>query len=726
MLMTRRSFLISLTGAATFSLASSSTEGGERATPPLLAEWPLDHPAHAAVDQITGISDPIHSRAIEREWGTGPRGKALRLDGYSTWITRNAGDAPSLPASFSLELWIALATYPVSDAAFFNQHSGGGSGFFFGLNARGRWGLSLAASGAWHECFAPNPFPKDIWSHVVATFDPIQGLAVFLNGVEQKRVIPEKPLSFTPAPHIDLHIGRHNRGEFSDGDVFNQGVLNGLLSGVRIYGGSLTPKEVRQRFESVGVVGIPDLHISARRFVHDLHRPTFHAIPDAGWTNEPHGLVFWKGSYHLFYQANPNGPYWRQIHWGHLQSSDLLHWKQQPIALAPVTENDHRGCWSGSVLNIQGTPTLFYTGVDGRIASIGCAQSHDDNLMTWARLPGNPVIPAAPAGLDLMDFRDPFVWTEGKTLYMIVGTGIREKGGALLLYRATNLTNWTFIKVLHQGTLTDSGRFWEMPLLVPLQGRHLLLVTELPGRTSYWVGDWKNETFTPDQVQPRHLETINHFLSPTPLRMTDGRLIVIGIVPDLRSPINAWKAGWQHTFSLPRELSLDAEGRLHQKPLNSLRTLRSRHFHLANIPLAENTLPNLTEAAGDTLELIARIDTRGATRVGLRLRASPDRAEETLLTYDTETHQLCLDRSRASNDPLVNHGVDIVPFALDADGILEIHLFLDRSVVDVFLNGTGAFTTRIYPTRPDSTQLGLLCEGKARLESLDIWQIHGT
>ncbi len=687
-----------------------------------VAEWRLRSPATGAYDSVSGTTDRIHSRTPELEWPAGPGGRALRLDGYSTWITRAAESAPRLDHGFTLELWVALETYPVSDAAFLNQHDGPSAGWFFGLNSLGRWGLSVAAGGVWRECFAPHPFPKNVWTHIAATCDPQIGLAVYLNGAQQNEVRFTAPMALAFALEADLVIGKHNRSETADRGLFATGVLNGLLTAVRIYDRPLDIHEIRSHAALPTAPGPPHFAVPPQRFAQDRHRPLYHAMPAAGWTNEPHGLLHWNGRYHLFFQQNANGPYWGQIHWGHLESRDLIRWEPRPPVLAPEAGSDQRGCWSGTALEYRGAPSILYTGVDGHKASLCLAQSGGD-LAQWAKYRGNPVVPATPEGLDLMDFRDPYAWTEGDTVYAVVGAGIRDRGGAVLLFRSHDLKTWAFVKVLFSGERSESGTFWEMPILIPIADRHLLMVCEMPGRASYWVGSWRNETFTPDHAQPRHLDVINHFLSPTPLIAKDGRITAIGIAPDMRSPEEAWKAGWRHVFGLPRAWTLGPDGALYQKPIEALRSLRGEHFQIANLALTASSADAVEALSGDTLELHALFDTAGAKRVGLRFRASPDREEETLLVYDVEASRIILDRSRSSRNPSVDRSIVSGPLTPMADGRIELHVFLDRSMIDVFLNGRDAFTSRIYPTRPDSQRVGLVCSEHASLMALNIWRI---
>jgi beta-fructofuranosidase len=144
----------------------------------------------------------------------------------------------------------------------------------------------------------------------------------------------------------------------------------------------------------------------------DPHRPLNHFSAASNW-NDPNGLIQWDGRYHLFYQYNPNGPFHGTIHWGHAVSEDLVHQEDLPPALAPTPGGpDEDGCWSGCAVDDDGVPTLVYTGVrgGGRREEGTCIATSSDGLLTWKKHLGNPVIASPPQGLDVVGFRDPYVW----------------------------------------------------------------------------------------------------------------------------------------------------------------------------------------------------------------------------------------------------------------------------------------------------------------------------
>ena len=689
-----------------------------------VAIWHFDQRAGPrTLESASGLLDVVSHRSNSPEWTCGASGSALRFDGYSTWLSHPASLAPRLTDALTLEVWLAVDSYPVSDAAIVNQHTYPNAGYSFVLNRYGFWGLGLSVRDSlrWHECLAPAPLPKGEWLHLAATFDRSTGIALYLNGKEvQTQKLPTAPL--TPAEDVDLWIGKHNQTPVLD-ETFATGVFSGIIDDLRIYDRAVNAAEISDDFRSTRIVCAPDLTVPSGRFQGDEHRPQYHALPPAAWTNEPHGLIFWKGEYHLFYQKNPAGPYWGQIQWGHMASKDLVHWTHMPVALIPEPGVDQQGCWSGSTTINREVPTIIYTGGDGQKATI-CIATSQDGMRSWKKYLGNPVIAAPPIGLHVKEFRDPFVWNEGDVFYMIIGSGITDVGGTALLYKSQDMIHWQFLKPLLVGDKKDSGVFWEMPVFGKVGDKHVLIVTEVPARDSYWIGTWRNETFIPDSVTPARLEIVNHYLSPSIRLDQQGRLVAIGIIPETRQRSEVFAAGWAHVYGLPRVMALSSDGRLRQEPLPELAVLRESHQRFDDVLVSSDAANVLHGLEGDSLEIVAEFTECKAQRFGLKLRRSPEALEETTIFYDTFDQSLNIDRGRSSTNPAVECNVRGGRFELGPEESLTLHVFLDHSVVEVFVNGRATFTSRIYPTRPDSRGVDVFAEGGVvRLKSLDVWSM---
>ena len=232
----------------------------------------------------------------------------------------------------------------------------------------------------------------------------------------------------------------------------------------------------------------------------DPQRPSYHLMTAANWINDPNGPFYHDGYWHMFFQHNPYIADFGPMSWGHARSPDLVQWEHWPIAIMPTPRSyDGAGCWSGSVVIHNGVPTMMYSGVaDMTLWSVDddipasdrqripqgyydeflldidqetqCIATSSDNLQTWEKHPANPVIPAVPEGIDLIGFRDPFLWKEDDgRWYMLLGSGIKEQGGVALLYRSPDLIDWEYLNPLYIGDPTESGINWECPNFLDLR-----------------------------------------------------------------------------------------------------------------------------------------------------------------------------------------------------------------------------------------------------------------
>lgn len=439
----------------------------------------------------------------------------------------------------------------------------------------------------------------------------------------------------------------------------------------------------------------------------DPHRPIYHFLPPRYWMNDPNGLIYWKGYYHLFYQHNPVEAYWGRMHWGHAASINLAHWEHRPIALSPTpgqADGDH--IYSGCAVNDHGVPTLIYTGVVGDSQLPCLATTKDDGLNTWEKYPGNPIISAPPVG-NITGFRDHTVWIEADGWHMGIGCGIRGEGGFIAHYKSRNLRQWEYIGPLCSGKISETGEMWECPDFFRLEDQHILVISPVPlGKAIYTVGSYNNRQFQPTEWHT--LDNGGALYAPQSMWDREGRRLLWGWLWETRPEAQFRAAGWAGVMSLPRVLHLGRNGRLHQTPAPELHALRKKKL-----------IQELSQLKGDCVEIVAKFD-QGNNTPGLVIRLSPDQTEYTIITYDRLTRVLRIDRSHSSLDNDVMCDIRTAPVDLMPDEAIKLHVFLDRSVVEVFANEREVMATRIYPTRPDS--LGFNIVG-GNLTSFEAWEL---
>ena len=460
----------------------------------------------------------------------------------------------------------------------------------------------------------------------------------------------------------------------------------------------------------------------------DPLRPQYHLLPAHNWMNDPNGPIFYRGRYHMFHQYNPKGAVWGNMNWAHATSPDMLHWRHEPIALSPTPGGpDQNGVFSGSAVLDSETVTVIYTGVapphspaeatlrDGAHTwreSQCLAVAQDENLRTWKKRL-DPVIATPPGGLEVTGFRDPIAWREGDNWMLALGSGIRGKGGAILLYSSPDLLHWTYLHPLIEGPFSgkdavnpvDTGEMWECPDFFQLGNKHVLLISTM-GKVRWKVGTYANQRFTAEKEGV--VDWGSYYAAKTMLDR-DGNRILWGWIPETRPDAGLVAAGWAGAMSLPRVVSINANGELQTEVSSIVRSLRTIHTRISadqSVATREKVLSELrirNLCAELEFELLPKSD-----HFGLHLQSD----EGDFITI-----------SCSNKDDARQLQVNSVMVLLSGSpgSPIRLHMFLDGSVVEFFANDTTAITARVY--RKSSGPLRLKLDG-TELISLDAWQIQ--
>ena len=468
--------------------------------------------------------------------------------------------------------------------------------------------------------------------------------------------------------------------------------------------------------------------------------------------NDPNGLIFAGGRYHLFYQYNPHSNVWDTIHWGHASSADLLHWQHHPIALAPEPGSiDGDGVFSGCATLNGETPTLMYTAhrflENGGEHQVLALATSDALMLEWVKHPRNPVLEAASVPLALTGFRDPFLWREADGWHLAVGAGLERGPGLILHYTSPNLLEWDYQCELLRGILEPHHRanpadplglqtrygFWECPnFFAPPDntragepaGEHVLLVSRIPERDVWaFIGDYDGRRFHP---RAQGAFGAGLFYAPQTFRDGGGRTLCFGWIPE-RGPEGAGsprlESEWNGVMSLPRVLTLEA-GRLMQRPAPELEALRSRPVYDGELTLESDVLEPLP-FSGDALELKFEVELDGLEFWRMALRGSSEGAQDYWLVYDALKHTLSVDLERSSfwesgaDDP----NAAWVTLKLEPQHTLRLHVFLDASVLEVFVDGQ-ALTSRLYSSGGQGWSLALFARGPSPRTRMQVWALE--
>ena len=330
-----------------------------------------------------------------------------------------------------------------------------------------------------------------------------------------------------------------------------------------------------------------DAHALRLQMAADNQRPLYHFLSPANWINDPHGLVEWKGQYHLFYQYNPHGPFHGSIHWGHAVSDDLVYWRDLPIALIPGPEPyDQDGCWTGYMVVDEGQPTIFYTAVYPQTVA---AAVSDDDLLTWRKISENPLIDGPPPEIRPYaggHFRDPFIWKSADGWQMILVSKIEGEGGQVLLYDSQDLRDWHYRGIFLAGDSQKrepfwQGTMWECPNLLQFPAGQLLLVSVQATPSEHMYTVYFSGHHVQDRFEAQNSGMLVHggsFYAPQVMRLSDGRWLMIGWLHEERSKQACLEAGWHGSHSLPLVVDLLPDGTAAVNPLKELEKLRGEHW----------------------------------------------------------------------------------------------------------------------------------------------------
>ncbi len=437
------------------------------------------------------------------------------------------------------------------------------------------------------------------------------------------------------------------------------------------------------------------------------YRPTYHFSPDWGWMNDPNGMVYKDGEWHLFYQFNPYGSFWGNMHWGHAVSKDLVNWENLGIAIAP----DALGAiFSGSaVVDKDNTAGFGKDAIIAMYTSDGDNQTQsiawsNDNGRTFTKYPGNPVIVAE----DTPDFRDPKMFWDERTKQWKV---VLAAGQEVQFYSSDNLKDWTYDSSFGLSYGNHNG-VWECPDLIrlPFEGKEkwVLLLNINPGgpfggsATQYFVGSYDGKTFKCDDL-------------PTVTRWMDyGKdhyaTVTWSNAPDNRAVAIAWMSNWQYansvptmqfrsSNSVPRDLSLMRKGKeviLRSTPSKEVEALRGNpaQFNLATAPV------ELSDSPMKAFELILSFNL--PKKEGVTFVLSNEAGEQVVFTYDAAIQTFSMDRRGSGNVKFSKSFAAVTSAPTRVGGKMELRLLVDSASIEAF-GENFSMTNLVFPSAPYNT-----------------------
>ncbi|MCK8487968.1 PfkB family carbohydrate kinase [Paenibacillus sp. MBLB2552] len=473
-------------------------------------------------------------------------------------------------------------------------------------------------------------------------------------------------------------------------------------------------------------------------------RPGFHFSPASHWLNDPNGLVYYEGSYHLFYQHHPYGNQWGPMHWGHAVSKDLVHWEHLPIALFP---DEHGAIFSGCcVVDWKNSSGLFEDS-HGLVAVFTHADTHpetgqprqrqslaysSDKGLTWHKYEGNPVLSEE----ELVDFRDPKVFWHSESERWIM---VLVAGDHVRFYQSENLLKWSLSGVFGKEEGSHDG-VWECPDLFELpigdtgRSKWVLIISigDHPkgpegSRTQYFIGEFDGKTFingnSADHILWLDYGRDNYAgVTWSDLPEEDGRRVIIGWMSNWKYANETPTGAWRGAMTLPRVLSLteqDGSVVLTQMPVREIEQLRKASLRWEEVSVTP-IAPFWQNVKEDLLEMEVEFDIRSGEEVLIRLKSSEK--DEVIVGYDPGDQWLFIDRTHSGVTDFhpsfaSKHGAKIAAI----DGKIQLHLWLDRNAVEVYGNqGLVVLTDQIFPKAPLDQVEVITRSGEVVLDSVQI------
>lgn len=462
----------------------------------------------------------------------------------------------------------------------------------------------------------------------------------------------------------------------------------------------------------------------------EQHRPQFHFSPEANWMNDPNGLVYHEGEYHLFYQYYPDSTVWGPMHWGHAVSTDLVHWEHLPIALYP----DSLGyIFSGSAVVDKDNTSGF--GKDGQIPLVAIFTHHDpvkakaglvdvetqsvafslDKGRTWTKYAGNPVV----KNPGIRNFRDPKVFWHEETKHWIMPIAAHDH---LEFYRSPNLKDWERTSAFGQEHGAHGG-VWECPDIFPLatpDGTQKWVLIQNMDRgavnggsgAQYFIGHFDGNIFVNDNAPDLQLwfdYGADNYAGVTWFNAPDHRRLFIGWMSqwvDYAQTVPTHP--WRSAMTVPRELSLkqtDEGLRLFQIPVKELSLLRRDTIELMPQEVRDSVIISSNTSL---LELDLEFDLSSpASEIGFMLKNNS--GERVLVGYNKSDSLFYIDRTHSGKTSFSDKfaRVDAAPYVAQAE--FSIRALIDVASVEVFVDGGRLAMTELFFPNEDFTIVQIYC-----------------
>lgn len=466
----------------------------------------------------------------------------------------------------------------------------------------------------------------------------------------------------------------------------------------------------------------------------DSFRPAFHLTPPTGSMGDPNGGIFYNGWYHIFYGLQPFAYHPGAWYWAHARSKDLLHWEHMKTGLTPAFDLGLNAIGSGSTIITKDGKKFAYYSEMGKEELRGMkfwkAEFKNDDLSEWDHKGKNPILTLEYPGLPPFDnfWRDPYVFcTEGRTFLIACADLFDENYAPVPIFEAKNdeLTEWEYKGILFT-VPKHKYRNLEVPELKKIGDKWIFMAsTDAPiDRVNYFLGDFDLNTLTFKIESEGIIDYSGHYYAQESITDDKGNLYLMSWIPGwdrewlpycMNDPIKNSNPKWNGCFSIPRKLSLEA-GYIIQSPIDAIKELRMEYFKLNAKELRVNGSTTefyvIKEFSGDQLEVIVKFNLHNASFCGINLLSDVDGKGGLPIVW--------------SGNVLNVDGIKVPIEEWKIEGVIDLHIFIDKKIVEIFVNGGKYCISRqlreenVKGKYITLTSLG----GTSKLVSLEAWKLR--
>ena len=685
----------------------------------------------------------------------GVRGRSALFDGYSTYSdTCQTREYESMTVS----VWVAPRAFdtrtdgkPIGILSCFDESGG----FELGIYNYGTWGFKAATDmGTVRIRCEEAPVDLYRWNYLTVVFDgKNHKISLYKNG--ERVAESSSPGGKIFASEKELRVGGIYDGAVAE-ETFECSIFSGLMDELEIYGSALSERQIAEKFASLQdeceLDVYEDLWLDPDVLADDRYAPQYHLRTAQNWQNETYGFFYYNGYYHAFCQQNVLAPYYTDgQRWGHFISKDLVTWEELVPALVPEQNgiDDNHVFSGGAALDADGNPVLFYTGVNfdnaylNLISSARPADLSDKTLEKWTK---SGKIVVEQGEISTRDsFRDPFIYKENGEYFMLIGGTDRESGnGAVYCYKATDgtLEHWEYLSCLYSGNRNKypyMGTCYELPNLFRLENedktlsKYMLMLSPIGGTVNgvyYLLGDFDaaTGTFIPEREEPYRydLGPVSQVLCPSGFydERTDRNLFLTMSRTGMTAQ-ERMDSGWTNVMTLFKEIYLDDEGGVCFAPIEEYQLLYDECLiDTAGEYAVDEANDLLSEVEGDQLKICVEIDPAEDSEAGLYVKCELGGGEYVEISYD-RTEEYFYTSAARSSTAMRNNGAGGGNVSVEGDLVFTV--YVDRAMVETYLNGKNQSTVFGYNRSPTANGIKVFSSGEtAKIRKITVYRMNSA